>query len=189
MEIFEGAYGGRNGLDGMDAIDTLYANTRNNPIEDLETHLPLRIERYELRDDAHAAGRWRGGLGSVREFTYTEAGGASIEGEGHTFRPWGLGGGADGATASLLLQRSSGTRTALPSKVPHTKVGAGDKFIVVGPVGGGYGDPMLRDPERVRDDALDGFISKSQARELYGVGLSDSGEIDEAATAALRGGG
>jgi len=53
----EGAYGGRYGLDGMDSIDTLYANTRNNPIEDLESHLPLRIERYELRDDVCLAGQ------------------------------------------------------------------------------------------------------------------------------------
>src|SRR5262249_47750015 len=43
MEIFEGSYGGRHGADGMDAVDTLYANTRNNPIEDIESHLPLRV--------------------------------------------------------------------------------------------------------------------------------------------------
>jgi hypothetical protein len=47
MEIFEGSYGGRGGLDGMDAVDTLYANTRNNPIEDIESHLPLRVSRYD----------------------------------------------------------------------------------------------------------------------------------------------
>jgi N-methylhydantoinase B len=51
VEIFEGSYGGRLGKDGMDAVDTLYANTRNNPIEDIETHLPLRVLRYELRED------------------------------------------------------------------------------------------------------------------------------------------
>ena len=45
MEILEGSYGGRKGLDGMDAVDTLYANTRNNPIEDIESHLPLRVNR------------------------------------------------------------------------------------------------------------------------------------------------
>ena len=67
MEIFEGSYGGRGGLDGMDAVDTLYANTRNNPIEDIESHLPLRVSRYELREGGIGAGEWRGGLGSVRE--------------------------------------------------------------------------------------------------------------------------
>ena len=63
----------------MDAVDTLYANTRNNPIEDMESHLPLRIRRYELRDDAVAAGQWRGGIGSVREFEFLADGGFSID--------------------------------------------------------------------------------------------------------------
>ena len=61
MEILEGSYGGRHGLDGMDAVDTLYANTRNNPIEDMESHLPLRVNRYELRDNMVVPGEWRGG--------------------------------------------------------------------------------------------------------------------------------
>jgi N-methylhydantoinase B len=80
----------------MDAVDTLFANTRNNPIEDMESHLPLRVERYELREDVVAPGEWRGGIGSVREFTYLGDGGFSIEGDGHKFRPWGFGGGTDG---------------------------------------------------------------------------------------------
>ena len=66
MEIFEGSYGGRLGKDGMDAVDTLYANTRNNPIEDIETHLPLRVLRYELREDVTGAGKWRGTIATTR---------------------------------------------------------------------------------------------------------------------------
>ncbi len=69
MEILEGSYGGRYGMDGMDAVDTLYANTRNNPIEDIESHLPIRVNRYELRSEPPAGGKWRGGIGSIREFT------------------------------------------------------------------------------------------------------------------------
>ena len=103
MEIFEGSYGGRLGKDGMDAVDTLYANTRNNPIEDIETHLPLRVLRYELREDVAGAGKWRGGLGSVREFTFLSDGGASVEGEGHRYRPWGFLGGSEGMPAKLDL--------------------------------------------------------------------------------------
>ena len=110
MEIFEGSYGGRHGADGMDAVDTLYANTRNNPIEDIESHLPLRVERYELREDACAAGQWRGGLGAVREFTYLEDGGASVEGEGHKFEPWGFAGGQAGFPAELVVRRADGER-------------------------------------------------------------------------------
>ena len=56
MEIFEGSYGGRYGLDGMDTVDTLYANTLEGAIEDIELHLPLRVDRYELRENVVAAG-------------------------------------------------------------------------------------------------------------------------------------
>ena len=187
MEIFEGSYGGRTGLDGMDAVDTLYANTRNNPIEDIESHLPLRVSRYELRENSCGAGEWRGGLGSVREFEYLAPGGASVEGEGHVFAPWGFAGGKPGHPAELRLMRQDGTVAVLPSKVPHMQIRAGEKFVCVGPAGGGYGDPLARDPTRVRDDVADGLLSTAAAREDYGVVLSATGPVDEAATARLRG--
>ena len=60
MEIMEGSYGGRYGQDGMDAVDTLYANTRNNPIEDIESHLPLRVLKYEPGDGHEVMGSWVG---------------------------------------------------------------------------------------------------------------------------------
>jgi len=190
MEIFEGSYGGRDGKDGMDAVDTLYANTRNNPIEDIESHLPLRVDRYELREDVCGAGQWRGGLGSVREFVYLDDGGASVEGEGHKFAPWGFQGGGEGGSAGLRLDRAnkdSGKGGELPSKVPHTPVQAGDRFVCVGPAGGGYGDPMLRDPEMVLADVTDGLISINTAANDYGVVITDELTIDGEATARQRG--
>ena len=63
MDIVEGSYGGRPDRDGLDAVDTLYANTRNNPIEDIESHYPLRVRRYELAEGGGGPGRTRGGLG------------------------------------------------------------------------------------------------------------------------------
>ena len=74
MDITEGSYGGRFGKDGLDCVDTLYANTRNNPIEDIESHYPLRVQRYEMREDAGGAGTWRGGAGSIREVMFLSAG-------------------------------------------------------------------------------------------------------------------
>src|SRR5580700_1137861 len=186
MEIFEGSYGGRGGLDGMDAVDTLYANTRNNPIEDLESHLPLRVSRYELRENVSGAGEWRGGLGSVREFEYLSPGGASVEGEGHEFAPWGLVGGKPGEPAELRLIRQDGGIDRLPSKVPHMRVLAGERFVCVGPAGGGYGDPLRRDPALVREDVADEFVSAETAKQDYGVVLAGPGIVDEAATASLR---
>jgi N-methylhydantoinase B len=185
MEILEGSYGGRSGLDGMDTVDTLYANTRNNPIEDIESHLPLRVQRYELREDRAAPGEWRGGVGSVREFLYLTEGGFSVEGEGHKFRPWGFDGGADGLPSALVQVASTGDSIELPSKVPYHKAKAGDRLISYGPSGGGYGDPLLRAPEAVLENALDGIVSAAQAREQYGVAIA-AGSVDPAATEALR---
>jgi len=186
MEIFEGSYGGRSGLDGMDAVDTLYANTRNNPIEDIESHLPLRVTRYELREGASGAGEWRGGLGSVREFVYLSDGGASVEGEGHEFAPWGFAGGEPGRPAELRLVRRDGTAEMLPSKVPHMQIRAGERFVCIGPAGGGYGDPLARDPARVRDDVANGLLSAEAACRDYGVALTPAGIVDETETARLR---
>ena len=184
MEILEGSYGGRHGLDGMDAVDTLYANTRNNPIEDIESHLPIRVDQYELRDDVAAPGKWRGGVGTVRQFTYLSDGGFSVEGEGHKYRPWGFRGGADGTTASLKLV-SGGKESELVSKVPYHKVRAGDHLVSLGPCGGGYGNPFERDPNAVLSDVLDGLISVETAERDYGVVVKGR-SIDEQATAALR---
>jgi N-methylhydantoinase B len=187
MEIFEGSYGGRQGKDGMDAVDTLYANTRNNPIEDIETHLPLRVLRYELREDVAGAGKWRGGLGSVREFAFLSDGGASVEGEGHRYKPWGFLGGGEGAPAKLDLVTPDSTATkALPSKVPHMNIAKDGRFICYGPAGGGYGNPFERDPQKVADDVLDGVISPSTALKDYRVVVSAKGVVDQAATEKAR---
>jgi N-methylhydantoinase B len=167
MEIMEGSYGGRFGMDGMDAVDTLYANTRNNPVEDIESHIPLRVERYELREDAMVAGQWRGGIGAIRAFTFLDEAGFSLEGDGHAFEPWGFDGGADGNVASLTLVRPDGTEQILPSKVPYFKVKAGDKLVSYGPCGGGYGDAALRSPEAIAADVVDGLIAESAARVLF----------------------
>ena len=186
MEIFEGSYGGRHGKDGMDAVDTLYANTRNNPIEDIESHLPLRVSRYELREDVCGAGEWRGGFGSIREFEYLSDGAAAVEGEGHHFSPWGFRGGNDGGVASLNLARVDGEIQKMPSKVPHTTLNAGDRFVCEGPAGGGYGDPFQRDPTRVLMDVKDGLVSRQSAEQDYGVAITKELVLDDLATATLR---
>jgi N-methylhydantoinase B len=186
MEILEGSYGGRAGLDGMDAVDTLYANTRNNPIEDIEMHLPLRVNRYELRENAVPAGRWRGGIGTIREFAFLEDGGFSIEGDGHKYEPWGYDGGHEGRTAGICLISGNGEAKDLVSKVSYLKAQKGDRLVCFGPCGGGYGDPMARDPQAVLHDVREGYFGIDTALEDYGVVLS-SGGVDAAATEAERG--
>ncbi|MFN8186237.1 MAG: hydantoinase B/oxoprolinase family protein [Gaiellales bacterium] len=167
MEICEGSYGGRSGKDGLDAVDTLYANTRNNPIEDIESHYPLRVLRYELREDGGGAGRWRGGIGSVREFMFVEPGGFSVEADGNKWAPPGLFGGDDGAPGEILLDPGTERELALPSKIPYRKAQAGEVLRLVAPSGGGYGDPAERDPEAIRRDVADGLLPEERAREDY----------------------
>jgi N-methylhydantoinase B len=186
LEIFEGSYGGRCGRDGMDAVDTLYANTRNNPIEDIESHVPLRVERYELREDACAPGQWRGGLASIKAIRYLSDGGASVEGDGFGYPAWGYDGGGPGFPGKLIQQTITGEEIPLPSKVAYRSVKAGDRFIAVGATGGGYGDPLLRDPQRVLDDVRDGYYSVAAAERDYGVIITEFLQLDERATADCR---
>jgi N-methylhydantoinase B len=72
-----------------------------------------------------------------------------------------------------------------PSKIPHRRTKARDIVRTVSPCGGGYGDPLARDPRRVLDDVLDGFVSEKNAREQYGVVVKD-GEVDSKSTERLR---
>jgi len=186
LEIFEGSYGGRYGRDGMDAVDTLYANTRNNPIEDIESHVPLRVERYELREDACAPGQWRGGLASIKSVRYLSDGGASVEGDGFGYPAWGYDGGGAGFPGKLVQQTTTGEEISLPSKVAYRTVTTGDVFIAVGATGGGYGDPLRRDPDQVLEDVRDGYYSVAAAERDYGVIITESMQLDEAATEVCR---
>lgn len=186
MDIMEGSYGGRYGKDGMDSVDTLYANTRNNPIEDIESHYPLRVTKYELRDHDCAPGKWRGGIGSVREITFLEDGGFSLEGDGHKYEPWGFKGGNDGKVGALSIRLPDGSEKSLPSKIPNTSVKKGSSLKMTGPCGGGYGDPLERSPEAVLSDYLDDYIQIDQARNDYGVVITDDGKLDLKGTEELR---
>ena len=167
MDIQEGSYGGRHGKDGLDAVDTLYANTRNNPIEDIESHFPLRVTQYELLEEGAGPGRWRGGLGSVREIEFLDDAGCSLEGDGNEWAPPGLFGGGDGTPGAVLLKRPDGGELSLPSKFPYRKASAGERLCLVSPCGGGYGDPRERDPDAVRSDIADGYVSRESAHDHY----------------------
>jgi N-methylhydantoinase B len=167
MDIQEGSYGGRYGKDGLDAVDTLYANTRNNPIEDIESHFPLRVTQYELLEDRAGAGKWRGGLGSAREIEFLDDAGCSLEGDGSVWAPPGLFGGKDGTPGAVLLNRGTDGQLELPSKFPYRKAAAGDRLCLISPCGGGYGDPLERDQDAVRADIADEYVSRESARALY----------------------
>jgi N-methylhydantoinase B len=168
MDIQEGSYGGRYGKNGLDAVDTLYANTRNNPIEDIESHYPLRVTRYELNVDTGGPGRWRGGLGTIREIEFLAPGGMSLEGDGSLHPPPGLFGGGDGTPGRVEINHRGEHGLEVPSKFPYRPAQAGDRLLLIAPSGGGYGEPGGRDTQAVREDVADELLSPERARELYG---------------------
>jgi N-methylhydantoinase B len=187
MDITEGAYGGRLRRDGVDAVDVLYANTRNNPIEDIEAHYPLRVTRYELRTDRSGAGRWRGGMGSIRDMQFQARAHMSLEGDGHRHPPKGAFGGYDGTPGDVVLISAGGAEAHLESKFQSRWAEPGDVIRTVSPCAAGYGDPLERDPRLVLDDVLDEYVSPESARTLYGVVIDlESKTVDHAATEELR---
>ena len=186
LEVDEGSYGGRKGRDGMDSVDCLMANTRNNPIEELDMRFPMRCDRYELRDDPAAPGQWRGGIGIVRKNRFLEPGVYSCEGDRHTDPPRGIFGGYDGLPGKSTFIDKDGDERDIPAKVTGFLCGAGEVIQLTEPNSGGYGNPLDREPRMVLEDVLDDFTTIELAREAYGVVISEGLEIDEAATEALR---
>ena len=188
LEVDEGSYGGRPARDGLDSVDCLIANTRNNPIEELEWRFPMRTERYELRDDPCAAGKWRGGIGMVRVNRFLVDTIVTCEGERHdTDPPWGIFGGHDGINASMVKNAGQPDEEPWPSKVTASRLAAGDTLTITVPSSGGYGDPLERDPEHVRSDVLDGFTTIELADRDYGVVIDpETMRLDAEATTRLR---
>jgi N-methylhydantoinase B/oxoprolinase/acetone carboxylase alpha subunit len=188
VEVNEGSYGARATKDGLDAVDNLMANTRNVPCEEIELHYPLRVERYELRDEAPGAGRFRGGIGHVRQVRYLADGFFSCNGDRILERPFGIFGGQDGHGSRLTVNPGTPTEAEWHSKVSGRRVVAGDVIRVMGPTSAGYGDPFERDPDRVLADWLDDIIGADEAAEQYGVVINTKGAtIDEEATRERRG--
>jgi len=188
LEVDEGSYGGRPGKDGLDAVDCLIANTRNNPIEELEWRFPMRTERYELRDDHCAAGEWRGGIGMVRVNRFLVDTIVTCEGDRcESDPPWGIFGGHDGTLAYGKVTAPDGTVEFWPAKFTGKVLRAGSTIEIAVPSSGGYGDPFARDPEAVRSDVLDGFTTVELAASDYGVVLDGGSlEVDVAATGRAR---
>lgn len=194
LEVNEAAMGGRPRSDGPDTVEELMRNTRNNPLEDLAMHLPLICDRYEIRDDVPpGAGKFRGGMGVIKSQRFLEPGSITHEADRHDDAPWGVFGGHEGHGGRVEVYNVAdpGTITQHPAKFSALRTEAGDVMSYLSPCGGGYGDPMERDPAKVLDDILDGYFDARHAFETYGVVVTavDDGygwALDGAATAARR---
>lgn len=185
-ELVVGTWGGRPVADGNDGLANPCASMANIPVEVAEVDWPIHIERYGLVPDTGGAGRFRGGLAVERVWRVlvpdTQL---QVRSDRQVHRPYGLAGGLPGERSSNLLLRRDGTLERLPPMFGAV-LQVGDVFHHRMPGGGGWGDPLARDPEAVADDIRNDKVTRAAARELYGVHLFDDGSIDSVATAEVR---
>lgn len=188
LEFLFGTWGGRPNKDTNDGLSSLAVNYSNSPIEVVEGEQPVRIERYGFRTDSGGAGKHRGGVGMVRTYRLTGVDDAvlQVRSDRQKFQPYGLQGGQAGAFAANFLSSDAQARVQLPGKFMRS-FQRGELYEAILAGGGGWGDPLERDVQRVLDDVRDGKVSAEAARTLYGVCLSPDGSaVDAASTDSAR---
>ena len=167
-ENLAGGQGARCNADGMDVVMINMTNTSNLPIEAMEMEFPVRIERYELVTDSGGAGKFRGGLGILRDMrVLAENASVSLRSSRQKFPAPGMAGGLPGGLGTFLRNPGTPGETRLALTTSGTPLANGDVLRVVSPGGGGYGKPTERDPAAIEHDLVEGKISLAAAREVY----------------------
>jgi N-methylhydantoinase B len=147
-------------------LHMIEAATRFSPSEVWEARNPWLMERFELAPDSGGPGKFRGGLGPDMFFYFLEDAACTSTVERTKNAPWGLAGGLPGRANACVLQLPDGTRQPL-AKATDLKIPKGSTVELYCGGGGGYGDPSERDPEAVRADLREGYITEARAREHY----------------------
>ena len=188
FQLFQIGFGGIPGRPMGDGPDghSLWPGFTNVPNEFLERYFPLRIERYETEPDSGGAGLHRGGNGIHMTYRFLADGEIAVHDDRWFVPPWGVNEGLPGKRARKVLERADGTREIIGNKVDGVAVKAGDQLHYITWGGGGWGDPLARDPTLVGLEIRQGLVTAQGARD-YGVVADEAGEVDEAATAKMRG--
>lgn len=188
-EVLGGGSGGRYYADGSDTIHVV-PDSKNLPAEFTETRFPLRVERLALATDSGGAGKRRGGLGYLKEIRVLRDGYFLSVADRSILGCWGLDGGHAGQPFRVTVDPGGPDERILPGLVDDDPIPAGTLVRIETTGGGGWGDPLEREPDLVGLDVLEGKVSERAAREDYGVVarvVDDATfEIDTAATSALR---
>lgn len=184
-DILCGAWGARPDRDGIDAASSLGANLSNTPVEEMERAGLIRIDGYGYIPDTGGPGKFRGGLATFRDMTllYSQA---SLRGRSdrRDFPPYGLQGGHNGSPSANILNLGAENEELLPTK-PSIDVVAGTTHRHVTASGGGYGNPLERDPVLVLIDLREDKVTIAGALRDYGVVIKND-QIDQEETASAR---
>jgi N-methylhydantoinase B len=163
------------------------------PNESLEMEYPVIVERVAMWTDSGGPGRWRGGVGSIRDIRMLEGGMLTARiADRSIFPPRGILGGSAGTGGAWIINRGTPVEVVLPPKVTNYPIRSGDLVTMAGSGGGGVGNPLQREPADVLRDVREGRVSVAAARARYGVAvLATPGDeavaaLDEAETRRLR---
>jgi N-methylhydantoinase B len=181
-----GGSGARPVKDGLDGADFPAGYLRNIPVEAIETEMPVLVHRYQLAPGPPPPGKWRGGLGiELKLQIFTPNTIMTSRGmERFIFRPWGRSGGAPGTLSKTRLNPGTDKEKDI-GKINVLQLQPGEVVQIVTSSGGGYGDPLERDPALVLRDVRDKLLTRTDAEATYGVVFTD-GEVNVQETAARR---
>jgi N-methylhydantoinase B len=191
-----GGWGGRNGKDGCNVTTACFGTgLMSQPVEGQERANPILTTEYEILTDSAGPGKWRGGAGVRKTSVMLEAEKTVISYICDRERAvvWGIEGGLPSIPHGLSIKRAGAAREEwLGSVFSDVPIGQGDVFSRPTAGGGGFGDPLERDPAAVLQDVADDYVSVERAAMDYGVVIKVIDAeicdyaIDEAATKAAR---
>lgn len=186
-----GGTGASVGVDGSNAVRSYNEGDFNSiqSVETVESQYPLRVERCEIRTGACGDGANRGGFGLRRELRILdETAMLSVLSEKNVIPPYGVAGGSNGAANRFVVERDGKViqPSDVPGKVSGFALSIGDIVREETAGGGGFGDPLTRDPAMVADDVDLEYLTAAQAEARYGVVFAAGGAVDAAATSAKR---
>jgi N-methylhydantoinase B len=186
VDVFAGARGGGPWGDGMEGVPHPNSNTANTPIEMIEVELPMRVEEYGIVQDTGGPGKYRGGLAQTRQIRLlADDAVLQLRSDKRRFLPFGLNGGHEGTASTNTLNPGQGERQLPPLASIHMKRNDVLRHVMAG--GGGWGEPLERDPELVRLDVWNEKLSFEYARREYGVVIDPHlFTVDLPATRQLR---
>lgn len=164
-----GAGRNKNGENGLVAQGN--GETYNMPTEICETRYPIIVDQYAFNITPEGAGRYRGGRGLRRDYRILSQGAKVTTTYGrHRFMPWGMDGGRDGSpNGAAVIPAGAKEPIVWKGKLTRYPLGNNDVVRLITGTGGGYGDPLERPVERVREDLKNEYITLEQAESIYGI--------------------
>ena len=181
-----GTHGGRPWADGWQGNSNMFANMASQSVEVIETEQPMQILSYEFVPDRAGAGKFRGGAPFRRDYRFLEREAVlQVRSDRRKFRPYGLYGGYPGQPSANSLNPETENRP-LESKITMN-IGYGTVFRHELAGGGGWGNPLERDVDKVLADVRNELVSPEAAFADYGVAVDTATwSVDAAATETQR---